>query len=53
MKRTVKKRARTIFVLLAAAFPLPAQTLTTLHSFDSVDGNYPTAALTRGCPQFS
>jgi hypothetical protein len=32
----------------AAAVALPAQTLTTLHSFDYTDGYYPYAGLVQG-----
>lgn len=40
------KRAPAIFVLcVAAAITLPAQTLTTVHSFDGLDGENPDAAL--------
>jgi len=39
------KRAYAAFVLCAAAMVLPAQTLTTLHSFDATDGADPSAAL--------
>ena len=43
------KRASGIFLLWAAgAVVLPAQTLTTLHSFDIADGYYPVAALVQG-----
>jgi uncharacterized repeat protein (TIGR03803 family) len=34
-----------VFVLFATAISLPAQIFTTLHSFDSIDGKYPTAGL--------
>jgi hypothetical protein len=40
------KRADAVFVLLATtAIALPAQTFTTLHSFDGTDGDSPRAGL--------
>ena len=40
------KRAYALFVLCSAsAIALPAQTLTTLHSFDNTDGAYPLGVL--------
>src|ERR1035441_10754287 len=54
MRRTVNsleklkwgKKAYAVFVLCATtAIPLPAQTFTTLHSFDGTDGQGPKAGL--------
>ncbi len=43
------KRACAFFVQCAAVpSVLPAQTLTTLHSFDGEDGSYPAAGLVKG-----
>jgi len=43
MKRIVSALCK-VFVL-CGAIALPAQTLTTLHSFDRTDGEFPTAEL--------
>jgi uncharacterized repeat protein (TIGR03803 family) len=53
MKRIVKvlgklewaNKAYAVLVLLATAIALPAQTFTTLHSFDGTDGDSPRAGL--------
>jgi uncharacterized repeat protein (TIGR03803 family) len=43
------KRMHILFALCATtAVALPAQTLTTLHSFDGTDGKYPVAGLVQG-----
>jgi len=45
-KLTWEKRACAVFVLCAAtAITLPAQTFTSLHSFDIADGGYPRSGL--------
>jgi uncharacterized repeat protein (TIGR03803 family) len=49
MKRIANSRADVVFVLCATtAIALPAQTLTTLHSFNGADGEAPQAALVQG-----
>ena len=47
-KHSWAKKAYAVFVLCAATVPLPAQTFTTLYSFDRIDGAYPQAALVQG-----